>query len=240
MQNDYVSLLTWKSLPSNVSLMVGKRVIQGSTLQLATLLIGLSLLLWDPARWTAAVHERVPWISSECRTDKSDEGAISDLFPMSSACGVFPAGSLFGCCSSVAEMINMCTVLNDNKACEENFQGFCNHGCMLRICQTTFWKVLMVSYDKFVKSLTVCLNINHHHLATLVHGILSPPHLIDLVRSPRSLAVTFFSHAMDHRTEQVPQRGVLIKTPPKGAGFESGALGLLFSGRDEKGQLSRA
>ncbi|GBN10287.1 hypothetical protein AVEN_214314-1 [Araneus ventricosus] len=39
---------------------------------------------------------------------------------------------------------------------------------------------------------------------------------------------------MDHRTEQVPQRGVLIKTPPKGAGFESGALGLLFSGRDEK------
>ncbi|GBN81696.1 hypothetical protein AVEN_38949-1 [Araneus ventricosus] len=40
---------------------------------------------------------------------------------------------------------------------------------------------------------------------------------------------------MGHRTEQVPQREVLIKTPPKGAGFESGALGLFFSGRDEKG-----
>ncbi|GBO08504.1 hypothetical protein AVEN_221524-1 [Araneus ventricosus] len=45
---------------------------------------------------------------------------------------------------------------------------------------------------------------------------------------------------MGHRTEQVPQREVLIKTPPKGAGFESGARGLLFSGRDEKGKLSRA
>ncbi|GBM29330.1 hypothetical protein AVEN_2836-1 [Araneus ventricosus] len=63
------------------------------------------------------------------------------------------------------------------------------------------------------------------------------------VRSPKIpqiISGNFFSHAMDHRTEQVPQRGVLIKTPPKGAGFESGALGLLFSGRDEKGQLSRA
>ncbi|GBN49421.1 hypothetical protein AVEN_18440-1 [Araneus ventricosus] len=65
----------------------------------------------------------------------------------------------------------------------------------------------------------------------------------DIVRSPKIpqiISGNFFSHAMDHRTEQVPQRGVLIKTPPKGAGFESGALGLLFSGRDEKGQLSRA
>ncbi|GBN16678.1 hypothetical protein AVEN_251334-1 [Araneus ventricosus] len=66
---------------------------------------------------------------------------------------------------------------------------------------------------------------------------------LDIVRSPKIpqiISGNFFSHAMDHRTEQVPQRGVLIKTPPKGAGFESGALGLLFSGRDEKGQLSRA
>ncbi|GBN81822.1 hypothetical protein AVEN_132515-1 [Araneus ventricosus] len=57
---------------------------------------------------------------------------------------------------------------------------------------------------------------------------------------PQIISGNFFSHAMGHRTEQVPQREVLIKTPPKGAGFESGALGLLFSGRDEKGQLSRA
>ncbi|GBM08877.1 hypothetical protein AVEN_177865-1, partial [Araneus ventricosus] len=57
---------------------------------------------------------------------------------------------------------------------------------------------------------------------------------------PQIISGNFFSHAMGHRREQVPQREVLIKTPPKGAGFESGALGLLFSGRDEKGQLSRA
>ncbi|GBN16196.1 hypothetical protein AVEN_1852-1 [Araneus ventricosus] len=39
---------------------------------------------------------------------------------------------------------------------------------------------------------------------------------------------------MGHRTEQVPQREVLVKTPTKGARFQSGASGLLFSGRDGK------
>ncbi|GBN00896.1 hypothetical protein AVEN_274076-1 [Araneus ventricosus] len=40
---------------------------------------------------------------------------------------------------------------------------------------------------------------------------------------------------MGHWTEQVPQREVLVKTPTKRAGVQSGANGLLFSGRDEKG-----
>ncbi|GBM31035.1 hypothetical protein AVEN_108937-1 [Araneus ventricosus] len=43
---------------------------------------------------------------------------------------------------------------------------------------------------------------------------------------------------MGHRSEQVPQREVLVKTPTKGAGFQSGASGQLFSGRDEKDQYS--
>ncbi|GBO35946.1 hypothetical protein AVEN_234004-1 [Araneus ventricosus] len=46
---------------------------------------------------------------------------------------------------------------------------------------------------------------------------------MQIVRSPKIpqiISGNFFSHAMSHRTEQVPQREVLIKTPPKGAGFE--------------------
>ncbi|GBL96546.1 hypothetical protein AVEN_235038-1 [Araneus ventricosus] len=46
----------------------------------------------------------------------------------------------------------------------------------------------------------------------------------NIVRSPKIpqiISGNFFSHAMGHRTEQVPQREVLIKTPPKGTGFES-------------------
>ncbi|GBN78731.1 hypothetical protein AVEN_181913-1 [Araneus ventricosus] len=45
---------------------------------------------------------------------------------------------------------------------------------------------------------------------------------------------------MGHRTEQVPQREVLVNTPTKRAGVQSGASGLLFSGCDEKGKLSPA
>ncbi|GBM45936.1 hypothetical protein AVEN_125209-1, partial [Araneus ventricosus] len=41
---------------------------------------------------------------------------------------------------------------------------------------------------------------------------------------------------MGHRTEQVPQREVLIKTPPRELD-SSGARGLLFSGRDEKSKI---
>ncbi|GBO34702.1 hypothetical protein AVEN_260829-1 [Araneus ventricosus] len=44
-----------------------------------------------------------------------------------------------------------------------------------------------------------------------------------IVRSPKIpqiISGNYFSHTIGHRTEQVPQREVLIKTPPKGAGFQ--------------------
>ncbi|GBN98326.1 hypothetical protein AVEN_241733-1 [Araneus ventricosus] len=55
-------------------------------------------------------------------------------------------------------------------------------------------------------------NYNSKH-TNLTHTIRSP-------KIPQIISGNFFSHAMGHRTEQVPQREVLIKTPPKGAGFQ--------------------
>ncbi|GBM51213.1 hypothetical protein AVEN_85931-1 [Araneus ventricosus] len=79
------------------------------------------------------------------------------------------------------------------------------------------------SYEEGVKEFIN--NIYHLFFITATNASRS----LNVVRSPKIpqiISGNFFSHAMDHRTEQVPQRGVLIKTPPKGAGFESGALGL--------------